>query len=289
MQRITWTERLARAFSLRGLSWLIGTVEKLIAILSGPILIAAVGIAALNQRMGGSILRTLPWVGLVWALLQVLGADTLYLLCWTKIRDAYRRDAVAFCGWAFVTLILTLPVVISNYAFYLQITLNYTDEQAMEFMGLSVPVLGVMYVAVLVVLMIVSAMTRESLLVASDRSELVPPTPGPDKGSRNTSQRVRTQAKAPAYGTTLRLTPETAARPALSRTRAEQEQINQVWTAFAKSYLAARPATGAKGLIRAMELAQVNPLPSNGKAQELCVQFRPVVPSLVKEPVANAS
>ena len=167
----------------RELSWHITIWEDIGSIINGPLLFIAALIAGVNQITGGSVLRSLVWIGTAWAILQIVGIDMQYMACARRAKDALKSGLrhVAF-WWLMLALVLAVPVLWANVTFSLQLMLGWSDAQAMSLLGLT-PLMVAMARAILQALLaFISAITRETRKhPASAPSVYTAPPPPPTK------------------------------------------------------------------------------------------------------------
>ncbi len=177
------------------LSWHITSLEDIGSILNGPLLLFAAILAGLNQITGGGILRDAAWLGLTWAILQIVGIDLQYTASARRLKDALvlRRWMVALF-WAALTLLLAAPVILANLTFTLQMMLGWTDAQAMALISLTPLEIAVGRAILQAILAFVSAVTRETRkpAEATERTERTQPVPAPTAPKpRRTPKRTR--------------------------------------------------------------------------------------------------
>ncbi len=146
----------------RELSWHITTWEDIGSIINGPLLFIAALVAGVNQIKGGAILDALPWIGVAWAIMQVVGIDMQYMASARRAKDAHtaQRRWAAF-WWLVLAAILALPVFLANVQFTLQLMLGWSDARAMQFLGLTPLAIAVARAALQALLAFISAITRE--------------------------------------------------------------------------------------------------------------------------------
>lgn len=146
----------------RELSWHITTWEDIGSIINGPLLFIAALVAGVNQIKGGAILDALPWIGVTWAIMQVVGIDMQYMASARRAKDAHGkgRHGTAF-WWLLLAAILAVPVFLANVQFTLQLMLGWSDARAMQFLGLTPLSIAVARAGLQALLAFISAITRE--------------------------------------------------------------------------------------------------------------------------------
>src|SRR5215469_11405575 len=95
------------------LGWIAGLLrwlEELIVLLSGPLLMAGLGIGLVALLSDGSLLVTAPWLLYTWAISQTVGVDGQLVGAWYRVRVAQRSGklGVVVC---FILLGLALAYV----------------------------------------------------------------------------------------------------------------------------------------------------------------------------------
>lgn len=146
----------------RELSWHITTWEDIGSIINGPLLFIAALVAGVNQIKGGAILAASPWIGVTWAIMQVVGIDMQYMASARRAKDAHtRRQHGTAAWWLILAVILAVPVFLANVQFTLQLMLGWSDARAMQFLGLTPLAIAVARAGLQALLAFISAVTRE--------------------------------------------------------------------------------------------------------------------------------
>ena len=187
----------------RELSWHITSWEDIGSIINGPLLFVAALVAGVNQVKGGAVLAALPWIGVTWAILQIVGIDMQYMACARRTKDATqagRRIIAAL--WLLLALVLAVPVFVANVQFTLQLMLGWSDAQAMALLGITPLMIAVARAGLQALLAFISAITRETRPDAAPaaenvRTEIVLPPPDRPRGTKSTSQRTNSNAGVP--------------------------------------------------------------------------------------------
>lgn len=147
----------------RELSWHITSWEDIGSIINGPLLFLAALIAGVNQITGGAVLQGRPWVGISWAILQIVGIDMQYMACARRTKDSVTtgKRLTAFL-WLMLALVLAVPVLWANVTFTLQLMLGWSDAQAMSLIGLTPLMVAIARAVLQALLAFISAITRET-------------------------------------------------------------------------------------------------------------------------------
>src|SRR5215469_6305389 len=121
-----WIARLLR--------WL----EELIVLVSGPLLMAGLGIGLVALLSDGALLLTAPWLLYAWAISQTVGVDGQLVGAWYRVSVAIarRRWGAAF---AFVALgaLLAYVAYVAALVFATQQTYGLTTAYALARLGLN--------------------------------------------------------------------------------------------------------------------------------------------------------
>jgi hypothetical protein len=123
------------------LGWIAGLLrwlEELIVLLSGPLLMAGLGIGLVALLSDGALLITAPWLLYAWAISQTVGVDGQLVGAWYRVSVAIarRRWGAAF---AFAALggLLAYVAYIAALVFATQQTYGLTTAHALARLGMN--------------------------------------------------------------------------------------------------------------------------------------------------------
>src|SRR5215469_546734 len=122
------------------LGWIAGLLrwlEELIVLVSGPLLMAGLGIGLVALLSDGALLLTAPWLLYAWAISQTVGVDGQLVGAWYRVKVAQQRGkwGVVLC---FVLLGLVLAYVgfIGSLIFAMQQAYHLSTTQALGQLGM---------------------------------------------------------------------------------------------------------------------------------------------------------
>jgi hypothetical protein len=95
---------------LAGIALLLRWLEELVVLLSGPLLMAGLGIGLVALLSDGQLLVTAPWLVYAWAISQTVGVDGQLVGAWYRVSVAVSRRRVGV-ALAFVLLGLLLAYI----------------------------------------------------------------------------------------------------------------------------------------------------------------------------------
>jgi hypothetical protein len=123
------------------LGWIAGLLrwlEELIVLVSGPLLMAGLGIGLVALLSDGALLLTAPWLLYAWAISQTVGVDGQLVGSWYRVSVAIarRRWGAAF---AFVALgaLLAYVAYVAALVFATQQTYGLSTAQALARLGMN--------------------------------------------------------------------------------------------------------------------------------------------------------
>jgi hypothetical protein len=123
------------------LGWIAGFLrwlEELIVLLSGPLLMAGLGIGLVALLSDGALLLTAPWLLYAWAISQTVGVDGQLVGAWYRVSVAIARRrwgaAVAFVA---LGALLAYVAYIAALVFATQQTYGLTTAHALSRLGMN--------------------------------------------------------------------------------------------------------------------------------------------------------
>ncbi|PWT76123.1 MAG: hypothetical protein C5B60_04430, partial [Chloroflexi bacterium] len=123
------------------LGWIAGLLrwlEELIVLVSGPLLMAGLGIGLVALLSDGALLLTAPWLLYAWAISQTVGVDGQLVGAWYRVSVAIARRRWG-AALAFVTLGVLLAYVayVAALVFATQQTYGLTTAQSLARLGMN--------------------------------------------------------------------------------------------------------------------------------------------------------
>src|SRR5215472_14936812 len=122
------------------LGWIAGFLrwlEELIVLVSGPLLMAGLGIGLVALLSDGALLLTAPWLLYAWAISQTVGVDGQLVGAWYRVSVAIARRcwgvALAF---VLLGLLLTYIAYVASLVFATQQAYHLTTGQALAHLGM---------------------------------------------------------------------------------------------------------------------------------------------------------
>jgi len=122
---------------LAGIALLLRWCEELIVLLSGPLLMAGLGIGLVALLSDGQLLVTAPWLVYAWAISQAVGVDGQLVGAWYRVSVAVARKhwGVAL-GFVVLGLLLAYVAYIAALVFATQQTYQLAPGQALARLGM---------------------------------------------------------------------------------------------------------------------------------------------------------
>src|SRR5215469_4431593 len=122
---------------LGGISAFLRWLEELVVLVSGPLLMAGLGIGLVALLSDGALLLTAPWMLYAWAISQTVGVDGQLVGAWYRVKIAQQRGrwGVVLC---FILLGLMLAYVgfIGSLIFAMQQAYHLSTAQALAQLGM---------------------------------------------------------------------------------------------------------------------------------------------------------
>jgi hypothetical protein len=111
--------------------------EELVVLLSGPLLLAGLGIGLVALLSDGALLVTAPWLVYAWAISQTVGVDGQLVGAWYRVSVAVsrRRWGVA-AAFAILGLLLAYVGYVAALVFATQQAYRLTTSQALAHLGM---------------------------------------------------------------------------------------------------------------------------------------------------------
>jgi hypothetical protein len=122
---------------LAGIAVCLRWLEELVVLLSGPLLMAGLGIGLVALLSDGQLLVTAPWLVYAWAISQTVGVDGQLVGAWYRVSVAVARRRVGVAV-AFILLGLLLAYVayIAALVFATQQAYHLSTAQALARLGM---------------------------------------------------------------------------------------------------------------------------------------------------------
>src|SRR5258705_11424853 len=122
---------------LAGIAACLRWCEELIVLLSGPLLLAGLGIGLVALLSDGALLVTAPWLVYAWAISQTVGVDGQLVGAWYRVSVAVsrRRWGVA-AAFAILGLLLAYVGYVAALVFATQQAYRLTTAQALAHLGM---------------------------------------------------------------------------------------------------------------------------------------------------------
>jgi hypothetical protein len=122
---------------LAGIAACLRWLEELVVLLSGPLLMAGLGIGLVALLSDGQLLVSAPWLVYAWAISQTIGVDGQLVGAWYRVSVAVARRRVGV-ALAFILLGLLLAYVayIAALVFSTQQAYHLTTAQALARLGM---------------------------------------------------------------------------------------------------------------------------------------------------------
>ena len=123
------------------LGWIAGLLrwlEELIVLVSGPLLMAGLGIGLVALLSDGALLLTAPWLLYAWAISQTVGVDGQLVGAWYRVSVAIaRRRWGAALAFAALGALLAYVAYIAALVFATQQTYGLTTAHALARLGMN--------------------------------------------------------------------------------------------------------------------------------------------------------
>ena len=122
---------------LAGIAACLRWCEELIVLLSGPLLLAGLGIGLVALLSDGALLVTAPWLVYAWAISQTVGVDGQLVGAWYRVSVAIsrRRWGVA-AAFTILGLLLAYVGYVAALVFATQQAYRLTTAQALAHLGM---------------------------------------------------------------------------------------------------------------------------------------------------------
>jgi hypothetical protein len=122
---------------LAGIAAVLRWLEELVVLLSGPLLMAGLGIGLVALLSDGALLVTAPWLVYVWAISQTVGVDGQLVGAWYRVSLAVSRRRVGVAiAFAVLGLILAYVAYVAALVFATQQAYRLTTGQALTHLGM---------------------------------------------------------------------------------------------------------------------------------------------------------
>src|SRR5215470_13243997 len=123
------------------LGWIAGLLrwlEELIVLVSGPLLMAGLGIGLVALLSDGALLLTAPWLLYAWAISQTVGVDGQLVGSWYRVSVAIaRRRWGAALAFAALGALLAYVAYIAALVFATQQTFGLTTAESLVRLGMN--------------------------------------------------------------------------------------------------------------------------------------------------------
>lgn len=123
---------------LAGIAACLRWLEELIVLVSGPLLMAGLGIGLVALLSDGALLVTAPWLVYAWAISQTVGVDGQLVGAWYRVSVAVgrRRIGVAI-AYAMLGVLLAYIAYVAALVFATQQAYHLTTGQALARLGMN--------------------------------------------------------------------------------------------------------------------------------------------------------
>jgi hypothetical protein len=123
------------------LGWIAGLLrwlEELIVLVSGPLLMAGLGIGLVALLSDGALLLTAPWLLYAWAISQTVGVDGQLVGSWYRVSVAIaRRQWGAALAFVALGVLLAYVAYVAALVFATQQTYGLSTAQALARLGMN--------------------------------------------------------------------------------------------------------------------------------------------------------
>jgi hypothetical protein len=122
---------------LAGIAASLRWCEELVVLLSGPLLMAGLGIGLVALLSDGQLLVTAPWLVYAWAISQTVGVDGQLVGAWYRVSVAVARRRVGVAAaFALLGLLLAYVAYVAALVFATQQTYHLSTAQALARLGM---------------------------------------------------------------------------------------------------------------------------------------------------------
>src|SRR5215472_16215560 len=122
---------------LAGIAASLRWCEELVVLLSGPLLMAGLGIGLVALLSDGQLLVTAPWLVYAWAISQTVGVDGQLVGAWYRVSVALARRRVGVAAaFALLGLLLAYVAYVAALVFATQQTYPLSTAQALARLGM---------------------------------------------------------------------------------------------------------------------------------------------------------
>jgi hypothetical protein len=123
---------------LAGIAASVRWCEELVVLLSGPLLMAGLGIGLVALLSDGQLLVTAPWLVYAWAISQTVGVDGQLVGAWYRMSLAVgRRRAGVAIAYLLLGLLLAYVAYVAALVFATQQAYHLTTAQALARLGMN--------------------------------------------------------------------------------------------------------------------------------------------------------
>jgi hypothetical protein len=123
---------------LAGIAAFLRRLEELIVLVSGPLLMAGLGIGLAALLSDGALLVTAPWLVYAWAISQTVGVDGQLVGAWYRMSLAVGRRRVGVAiAYLLLGLLLAYVAYVAALVFAMQQAYHLTTAQALARLGMN--------------------------------------------------------------------------------------------------------------------------------------------------------
>ncbi len=162
--------------ALAGIAAVIRWFESLILLLAGPLLTIGLGVAVVDLATNNALLNSVPWLLVAWGIAMAIGLDAQVIAAWDRVGVAFRQRQ-----WFVLALYLVVGVAlgyvgyIACAVFGFEHALGYSEQQALDMMGVNAMLYQYQRAFLAVALVALSALNRyhpPQVTLADERAEL---------------------------------------------------------------------------------------------------------------------
>jgi hypothetical protein len=122
---------------LAGIAAFLRWLEELVVLISGPLLMAGLGIGLVALLSDGALLVNAPWLVYAWAISQTVGVDGQLVGAWYRVSVAVGRRRIGIASaYILLGLILAYVAYVAALVFATQQAYHLTTGQALARLGM---------------------------------------------------------------------------------------------------------------------------------------------------------
>lgn len=152
---------------LNGLSWFIGYLEQLLAVISEPLLIFCASLAVIDFITGGQLLK-LPLLNYLWAGSLAVSVTACFIVMWRKSIRAFTLNRYgASIGLAIIGVLLGIVDFSAIAVQTAQQTLNISFEQSLQLLNLNVVLITYLRSGVTIAMAVIVALSNHTAVTTA--------------------------------------------------------------------------------------------------------------------------